>query len=397
MFKKNPLIIFALYFVLYEVTVYLSNDMIMPAMPQIADQFHAPLSSIALSLTAYVIGGSTLQLFIGPIADIIGKRKVLLFGNILFLIMTIIIPFSSSMTLFLTARFFQGMGLCFIFIGYSVIHELFNDKDAVKLMSILANITIFAPLAGPLIGSSITLVSRWEFVFIISALLSILSLWGLHRYMPPGKITVSQINVREIFKSYINIVKNRTFFLGIMTSGLSIVPMISWIGLSPVMILERLHQSTFTYLGCQSTIFGGFILSSLLIQFMAGRFSFYQIIKAGSIISLIGLITAATCSWFSLYLMTFGLFIYAFGFGLYNGILIRVGLSDTGETMTMSSAVMSLIFGMFLSIGLEMANKICGYFDYSIQSFAMFSGVIGILIFILAQYFAHHVKDRAWQ
>lgn len=397
MLKKSSLIFFALYFVLYEVTVYLSNDMIMPAMPAIMAEFHAPLSNVALSLSLYILGGNTLQFIIGPLADIIGKRKILIGGNLLFLLMTAIIPFSSTIDLFLAARFLQGMGLCFIFLGYAAIHEMFNDRDAVVLMSILANITIFAPLVGPIIGSGITFLFGWQYVFIITAILATISLLGLYFYMPTGNISASRIDPIQIAKNYTSIISNRIFFLGILINGLSIVPMISWIGLSPVMIRETLHLSNLVYLTCQSIIFCGFILSSILVKFIAGRFSFYQIIRCGSSISLFGLLLAAVCSWVGLYLMVGGFFIYAFGFGLYNGSLIRIALSSTKQTMAMTSAMMSLILGSFLVIGLETANRVTGYFNYSIISFASFAGVVAILSFVLVCYFSRFIRDRVWQ
>ena len=44
------------------------------------------------------------------------------------------------------------MGICFYFIGYAAIHESSDAVEAVKITSLLANIAIFAPLAGPVLG-----------------------------------------------------------------------------------------------------------------------------------------------------------------------------------------------------------------------------------------------------
>lgn len=264
MLNKKSLYLFAAYFVLYELTNYLSNDMIMPAMPEVVRQFHAPLQNIALSLTFFIIGGSTLQVFLAPIADYIGKRKVLLFGNLLFLVATVVIPFSHSINQFLAARFFQGMGMCFIFIGYAMIHELFDDVAAVKITSLLSNISIFAPLAGPLIGTIITSISRWEFVFIVSGVLGIISYIGLYKFMPQGKIHADTIDIRQILKSYKNIFTHRIFIQGMVAFGLSIVPLIGWIGISPAIILENQHQPFKTYVIYQCFVFGGYVISSTI-------------------------------------------------------------------------------------------------------------------------------------
>src|SRR6185312_6058964 len=185
MFKeRKKLLYFSMFFLLYELTIYLANDMIMPGMLQVVSHFNASKNTIVLSLSLYVLGGSLLQIFLGPIADRVGKRKVLLSGNLLFLAATFCIPFTTSMDQFLTARFFQGMGTCFIFIGYAMVHELFDDAEAVKLTTILSNAGIFAPLIGPVVGSAIVSQLHWKYVFIVSLLSGAIAFAGLFRFMP---------------------------------------------------------------------------------------------------------------------------------------------------------------------------------------------------------------------
>ena len=393
--SKKSLYLFAAFFVLYELNVYLSNDMIMPGMPAVVHEFHASLSNVALSLTVYIIGGSLLQVFLGPLSDVIGKRKIMLSGGVLFLIASIIIPFSHSISQFLAARLFQGMGLCFIFIGYAVIHELFDDVEAVRLTALLANIAIFAPLIGPVIGGAIIYISHWQFVFIVSATLVSISLIGLYKYMPTGKIIYPRPRLPEILTSYKNILTHKNFMFGIGTTALSIVPILSWIGLSPVIIMEVMHKPFSTYLIYQSIIFTGFILSSLAVQKVAGRFSFYQIIIFGSKLAFAGVVLAGVFHGYSIIFVA-GMCLYAFGFGLYNGPIIRISLMDTGESTSLSASIMSLIFSVCLAIGMQFCNKICEQFGYSLASLAIIDSVIGVIVAILAYRFAVINRNRMW-
>lgn len=394
--NKKYLYYFAAYFVLYEMTTYLSNDMIMPAMPQIVKQFHVSLDNIALSLTFFIIGGSSLQVFLGPVADLIGKRKVLLFGNCLFLIATLVIPFSQSINYFLWARFFQGMGMCFIFIGYAMIHELFDDVGAVKLMAIMTNIAIFAPLAGPVIGAAITVASRWEYVFIISGILGCISLIGLYKYMPQGEIHTTKIDVKQIIVSYKKIITDKTFLLGMTGLGLSVIPFVSWIGISPATILENQHQPFKVYVIYQCIIFSGFVISSMIANQIAGRVSFYNLIRVGGILSFTGLFTGGILCWVNTPLVIASMSLYAFGLGLYNGSLFRIIISSSGESMNLSSAVTTLVNCIFLSVGLELCNRISEVFNYSIESFAIINLCISIPVFFLIRKFAIINKERAW-
>ena len=393
---KKQLFFFATFFVLYEMTCYLSNDMIMPGMLQVVNDFHAPLSLVALSLTFYIIGGSSLQIFLGPIADIVGKRRVMLIGNLLFLLATAFIPFSSSMNQFLAARFFQGMGMCFIFLGYAMVHEYFNDVESVKLTSIMANVAIFAPLLGPVVGSGITAVSHWEFVFIVSGILGVVSFVGLYKFMPQGRISKTKVNLSSVLKSYYSIFTGKNFMLGIFTNGLAIFPVIAWIGLSPAIIMNKMHQTFGVYITYQCIIFIGFIISSTLMQKIAGNFSFKKIIKTGVTISLVGAIIAAVFNTNGTILI-FGMFVYAFGFGMCNGVLIRIALMSTGQSSNLSSAAFSLLNAAYIAIGLEIYNIICGIFDYSLKSYALCNIPVVIVVYLCALKFAKMNDGRVWE
>ena len=320
----------------------------------------------------------------------------MLFGNCLFLLATLFIPFSNSIHQFLAARFFQGMGMCFIFIGYAMIHEYFDDVGAVRLTAILSNVAIFAPLVGPVIGSGITAISRWEFVFIVSGVLGIASFIGLFKFMPQGKIAEKRLNFPQIACSYKNIFMHKTFMFGIFINGIAIVPIIAWIGLSPTIILDKMHETFTLYIVYQSIMFGGFIVSSTLMQKVAGKYSFKSIIKGGGTAAVIGLLIAAIFNAHGSIFIS-GMFVYAFGFGMCNGVIIRIALMSTGESSSLSSAALGLLNCLYLSLGLELYNIVCGWFDYSLASYALFNIPFGILVYLCALKFAKMNEGLEWK
>lgn len=395
MFKeRKKLFYFSLFFLLYELTIYLSNDMIMPGMLQVVSDFNAPKNTIALSLSLYILGGSMLQIFLGPIADRVGKRKVMLVGNAMFLVATLCIPFASSIDQFLVARFFQGMGSCFIFIGYAMVHELFDDADAVKLTTILSNAGIFAPLAGPVVGSVIVSQLHWQYVFAVSLLLGVIAFVGLFRFMPAGKPSSHQFNIDAIKQSYLKIFSNKQFMFGILIAGLAITPLTAWIGLSPVIVMDHMQQSYGTYILYQCIIFSGFILSTIAVQKLANNISLKRMIRLGAWISLAGMSGFGMAYQYS-ELFIVGMFIFSIGFGLFNGGLIRLSMTATGESMSLTSAAMSLLYCIYISIGLQAYNLVCERFSYSLASYALFNVPLGVVIFLtLMRFIKTHEEEQ---
>src|SRR3989338_7446360 len=178
----RPLYLFAVFFVLYELTTYLANDMIMPGMPQVIQQFNASQSYVALSMSYYILGNCVFMLIIGGLSEHFGKRPVIIIGNMFFLLFTALLIFSQNIHQFMLLRFLEGSGLAIIAIGYALIHTNFNDKDAVKLIALMGNVSILAPLFGPIVGSLIVSHLTWHYVFVLTVIMAIFSLVGLYYY-----------------------------------------------------------------------------------------------------------------------------------------------------------------------------------------------------------------------
>lgn len=393
--RKN-LILFAVFFILYEFNTYIANDMIMPGMIKVVTEFNSPVENIAKSLSLFIIGGSCLQIFLGPMCDRYGKRNVLLAGNLLFLIASSIIPFVSDINQFLAARFFQGFGLCFIFIGYAMIHELFDDKSAVKLTSLVSNISVFAPLIGPVIGSAIIIAFDWRYVFIVTAVFAITSLFGLAKNMPNNKPSTPAMNLNEIISTYVKIIKTRSLIQGGLIIAIACLPMISWIGLAPIIVMKIMGKSFGAYVIYQSVVFGGFILSSISIQFVAGRFSFHSLITRGTIVTIIGLLVSFIGHKSDIAFIG-GMFIASFGIGLFNGSIFRIAITSTGLSNSMSAAMLNIIQSTMLAAGLEILNYLGSLYNYTIFSFTLLNLIAGIVLLILCFNYANLIKERQWQ
>jgi DHA1 family multidrug/chloramphenicol efflux transport protein-like MFS transporter len=383
---------FALFFLLYELTIYLSNDMIMPAMLQVVREFKASSHAVSLSLSLYILGGSLLQIVLGPLAERFGKRRVMLAGNALFLLATLLIPLANSIDQFLLARFFQGMGSCFIFIGYAMVHDLFDDADAVKLTTLLSNAGILAPLIGPVFGSAIVSHWPWQAVFGVSLLLGSTAFIGLYRFMPahgqPGT-HAAHVDAATILRAYQTIFSNRRFMAGILIAAIAITPLTAWIGLSPVIVMQHMKQPYATYILYQCVIFAGFILSTIAVQKLATNASLNRMIRQGAWLALLGLGGLAGLGVLAMpgaagqnnLVFMVGMFVFSMGLGLFNGGLIRLAMTATGVSMNLTSSAMSLLYCVYIALVLELYNLIGQHFAYSLASFALCNVPLAIIVF----------------
>jgi DHA1 family multidrug/chloramphenicol efflux transport protein-like MFS transporter len=388
-------ILFALFLVMYEFLTYISNDMILPGMHQVIDEFGASPSNIASSVTCFMIGGACLQFIIGPLSDAYGRRRVMLSGVILFLISTILLAVSHNMHQFLLERIFQGMGICFIgTIGYATLQEIFNDTDAVKLTALMASISIVSPLLGPLVGSFIVLHANWREIFEIVAVLTVISLWGLWKYMPEsvGETTVDghhiapqPLNMKKMMHNYARLLSSPKFMKTLMSYGLMGVPCMIWIALSPVMIISKNSSySLYEYSLWQIPMFSAFIFANTLLQKWVQKYNLQQLMQKGIYTVIFNLMLSALLVYLfgpTYYAFIPGFIGYFFGYATASSPFYRqlFSLSDVPKGTT--AALISLFVMLIQSVGIELSNHI--FNGQNFHALAWFLFAIGLSLQVL--------------
>ncbi|MCH9755953.1 MAG: MFS transporter [Gammaproteobacteria bacterium] len=398
MHKSQPLIsitrrhalIFAVFLVLYEFLTYISNDMIMPGMLQVVKSFNAPETAVARSLMLYILGGSTLQIILGPLSDHYGRRPVMIAGGWVFLVFTILLACSGSINQFLAGRFFQGMGLCFItVVGYATIQEIFEEMEVVRLMAIMANVSILAPLLGPLLGALFVMHWNWRLIFVVIAVLALFTLWGLWRFMPESVgetkrdgevIPRADLSPREIGGRYKALFKNPKFMLASVGAGLLGLPCVAWIGLAPVIIVSASGESLVQYGVWQIPVFLAAILGNVTLHRLTRHFELKQLIMIGSSTVGMGLFLMPILVFLFgknfIWLMP-GLVIYFFGIGLTGAPLARFTLYATKITKGTASALMGLVLMISQAVGIELINDL--YVSHNNWVFAVCCAGVGII------------------
>lgn len=360
---------FAIFLVMYEFLTYIANDMIMPGMISVVASFHGSESTIATSLTAYMMGGASLQLLLGPLSDRYGRRPVMLFGAMFFFFCTVFIACSWSMGQFLVARFFQGMGLGFIgVVGYATLQEIFAEMDAIRLIAIMANVSILAPLLGPLLGAIVIHYMSWRMIFVAIGAGALVALWGLWRFMPESvgqmksdgtEIKRMSFSPRAIFDNYKVLFLNPSFMLGSIALGVLGIPCLAWIALAPIILVTNAHLSVIEYSFWQIPVFGACILGNVFLHRMTHHRSVNTLIWIGSITSIVSLlltlIVPLVMGHAFLWLMP-GLIVYFFGLGVTGAPLSRFILFSTSVSKGTASALMSMVSMCIQGGGIELAN-----------------------------------------
>ncbi len=199
---------FPLALVLFEFSVYICNDLVQPAMLAITKDFGVSSTWAPSSMSFFLLGGACVAALLGPLSDRLGRRRVLLGGVAFFVITCLAILLTPNIESFLAVRFLQGFGLSVIAaVGYAAIQESFEERDAIKVMALMANVSLLAPLLGPVLGAFMIEHVSWHWGFIGIAILSFLSWFGLNAKMPKRKVSVSKKPWIYVWDDYKQILK----------------------------------------------------------------------------------------------------------------------------------------------------------------------------------------------
>ena len=351
-------LMFPLALVLFEFSVYIGNDLVQPAMLAITKEFGVSSSWAPSSMSFYLLGGACVAWLLGPLSDRIGRKKVLLAGVLFFVVCCLLILLTQNIESFLALRFLQGIGLTVISaVGYAAIQETFEERDAIKVMALMANISLLAPLLGPVVGAALIDHVSWHWGFIGIAFLAFLSWFGLKAKMPESQVSIRKQPLSHILYDFKQVYKNKRF-LG-MTLALPMVsmPLMLWIALSPVMLVEELGFSSMQYGLAQFPVLGGLILGNIVLIKIIDKLALGKSVLIGLPIMLLGsLVLVAGVIWqdYLIWCLIAGMTLLSFGEGISFSVLYRFALmsSEVSKGTVAAAVSMLLMFSFFFIIEL---------------------------------------------
>lgn len=350
---------FPLALVLFEFSVYIGNDLVQPAMLAITKDFGVSSSWAPSSMSFYLLGGACVAWLLGPLSDRFGRKKVLLNGVLFFAFTCLLILLTQDIKSFLALRFLQGFGLSVIAaVGYAAIQEIFDERDAIKVMALMANVSLLAPLLGPVIGAFMIDHISWHWGFIGIAILTLMSWVGLKAKMPETKKSIPKKPLSYILEDFKAVFKNKQFLVLTFALPLVCMPLMLWIALSPVMLVDYLGLTSMQYGLAQFPVLGGLIIGNLVLLKIIDRLPLGKTILIGLPLMLAGTIILFIGSiWQDYYILCLilGMSLLSFGEGLSFSVLYRFALMSSnvskGTVAAAVSVLMMFSFFIFLELG----------------------------------------------
>jgi EmrB/QacA subfamily drug resistance transporter len=137
------------------------------ALPAIGDHFKADAVLLSWVATAYLVAAAVALVPVGKLADIHGRKKVFIWGMVLFTLTSLLSGLAWSVAALIAFRVIQGVGIAMIFAtGIAIVTSVFPPAERGRVLGITVAAVYSGLACGPLVGGWLTEALSWRSVFL---------------------------------------------------------------------------------------------------------------------------------------------------------------------------------------------------------------------------------------
>lgn len=141
-------------------------DTYLPSFPTLEAEFNISRALLSQSLASYLAAFGLSTLVLGPLADRLGRRQVILISLLFYIAASLGCALSSDYNTFMLYRLIQGAAVGGgLVAGRAMIRDVYNTQDAHRAMSHVMMLFAIAPAVAPIIGGWLHDLFGWHSVF----------------------------------------------------------------------------------------------------------------------------------------------------------------------------------------------------------------------------------------
>ena len=147
-------------------TVFFSETMLLPAIPEIIQDFNITYGTAAWIFSAYLIVAAVMTPVAGRLSDLYGKKKVLLVLLTIYITGLVSGGFADNISTLLVTRIIQGVGLAAVPAPFSLLRDTFPPAKLAITVGVFGSAYSAGSVVGLLVGASIIQNFGWHSTFL---------------------------------------------------------------------------------------------------------------------------------------------------------------------------------------------------------------------------------------
>lgn len=267
-------------------------DVILPSFPALSEAFQVEPKQIAYSVSLFAFGVAVAQIFIGPLSDRTGRKRLLIVGLGVSIAGAIGCLISTDYEIFLAFRLLQAAGCGSLVLGQALVQDLYSGKQRNTMRILLTSASglfiSISPVAGAAIQQSIGWTGSFT-VFIGIAISVIVLAWVLLNETPV--LCAGNSGVQR----YIVMLRDAFYVTYSLQATLAFACHFSFIVVAPLVLMEQLGLTPYQFSVVFIAYGLAYVVGGAIATFLNNRISAQAQICAGFL--LIGSAGAALLIW----------------------------------------------------------------------------------------------------
>ena len=361
----------------------LAMNIFLPSLPRMTAYFDTEYRLMQLSVAIYLGFNAVLQLFVGPISDMMGRRPVILWGLALFIVATLGCILAPNVTVFLAFRMAQAIVVVAMVLSRAVVRDMVPQDQAASMIGYVTMGMAIVPMIGPAIGGVLDEVLGWKANFWLLAILGGATFWLAWRDLGETAGRSGQTLLRQ-FGDYPELLTSPRFWGYALAAAMSSGAFFAYLGGAPFVGSEVFGLDP-AFLGI---LFGapaiGYLVGNGLSGRYSARFGINRMILWGTIINTLGILFSIL-----VFAAGYGSALSFFGFmtfvGLGNGLTIPNATAGTLSVRPHLAGTASGLGGAIMIGGGAMLSALAGALlkpgtgAWPLLWIMLVTGVLGVL------------------
>jgi EmrB/QacA subfamily drug resistance transporter len=191
--KINRWRAFALLAVAYFMTI-IDLTIVNVSLPTIGRDLHFSATSLQWVATAYGLTFGGFLLLGGRAADLLGRRRVLMFGLALFSVASLAAALSTTPAFLIATRAAQGLGAAVMLpAALSIVMNMFEEgAERNKALGIWGGIAASGATIGLISGGLLTRYAGWQYIFYLNVPIGAVALALVPRLVPESRLATER-------------------------------------------------------------------------------------------------------------------------------------------------------------------------------------------------------------
>jgi EmrB/QacA subfamily drug resistance transporter len=154
----------------------MEGTIVSTAMPSIIADLQG-MEYVNMIFSVYLLVCAVTTPIYGKLADLFGRKRILVLSIVLFLIGSFLSGFANTMTQLIIFRAIQGLGAGAVLpLSTTIVGDIFTTEERARMQAIFGSVWAISGVCGPLIGGFIVGSFNWRWIFYINIPFGLLAL-----------------------------------------------------------------------------------------------------------------------------------------------------------------------------------------------------------------------------